>query len=71
MFSMVMTQFAKDGCKLGEEKRKLLFVDVRRAYLYAPSRRPVYVTLPDEDSEPGMCRRLNVLMYGTQDAAAN
>ena len=70
LFSMVMTQFAQDRCKLGGEKRKLLFIDVRKVYFYAPSRRPVYVTLPNEDSEPGMSGRLNVSMYVTQESAA-
>ena len=51
--------------------QKLLFIDVSRAYFYAPSRRQVFVKLPDEDAEPGMCGRLNVSMYGTRDAAAN
>ena len=70
-FSKAMIKFAKDRCELGGEKRKLRFIDVRRAYFYVPSRWPVYATLTDEDSEPGMCGRLNVSMHGTQDAAAN
>ena len=32
-----------------------LFVDVRRAYFYAPAKRPVHVALPEKDAEPGMC----------------
>ena len=71
LFSYVMSQYARGRCRRGGEKLKLLFVDVSRAYFYAPSRRPVYVTLPEEDYEPGMRGRLNVSMYGTQDAAAN
>jgi hypothetical protein len=71
LFSYVMSQYARGRCRKGSDKLKLLFVDVSRAYFYAPSRRPVYVNLPEEDYEPGMCGRLNVSMYGTQDAAAN
>ena len=71
LFSMCTTQFARGRCSNFHGKNKLLFIDVSRAYFYAPSRRPVYVKLPDEDDEPGMCGRLNVSMYGTQDAAAN
>ena len=51
--------------------QKLLFIYVKRAYFYAPARRPVYVTLPDEDAKIGHCARLNVSMCGTRDAAAN
>ena len=49
----------------------MLFIKVSRAYFYAPARRPVYVALPQEDFEEGMCGRLNASMYGTRDAAAN
>ena len=31
----------------------------------------MYVRLPEEDEEPGMCGRLNKAMYGTRDAAQN
>lgn len=50
---------------------KLDFIDVRRAYFHAKARREVYVALPPEDFEEGMCGRLNMSMYGTQDASAN
>ena len=55
-------------------KYKLLYADVSRAYFYAPTSRPVYVQLPEEDREPGdenMCGKLRVSMYGTRDAAMN
>ena len=45
--------------------------DVKRAYFFAPAKRPVYVELPPEDWEPGKCGRLCKSMYGTRDAAAN
>ena len=53
---------------------RLLTVDVKRAYFYAPVRRPIYIVLPDEDRLPGeeqMVGRLNLSLYGTRDAAQN
>ena len=50
---------------------KLEFIDVRRVYLQACARREVYVELPEEDQEEGMCGRLVKSMYGTRDAAQN
>ena len=47
------------------------FIDVRRAYFHARARRDVYVELPEEDKEPGMCGKLQKSMYGTRDAAQN
>ena len=58
--------------KGGKDKgMKLDFIDVRRAYFHARARREVYVKLPAEDSEEGMCGKLNKAMYGTRDAAQN
>ena len=50
---------------------KLDFVDIRKAYFNAPARRAVYVELPAEIAEPGMCGRLLKSLYGTRDAAQN
>ena len=50
---------------------KLDFIDVRRAYFHATARRELYVRLPEEDGEPGMCGLLHKAMYGTRDAAQN
>ena len=58
--------------KKGEKILKVL--DVRRAYFYAPTRRRVYVELPEEDLGPGdesRCGLLRVSLYGTRDAALN
>ena len=66
-----MSKYARGRYQKNSDKLKLLVVDVSRAYFYAPARRPVYVSLPDEDFEPALCGRLNVSMYGTQDAAEN
>ena len=49
-------------------------VDVRRAYIYAPSRRRVFVELPPKDYQPGdehMCGLLRFGLYGTRDSAQN
>ena len=59
----------------GEREGKVLaLVDVRRAYLYAPARRKVFVELLPEDYKPGdehMCGLLRYSLYGTRDAAQN
>ena len=52
----------------------LMYADVSRAYFYAKAVRPVYVKLPEEDTEPGdehRCGKLHMSMYGTRDAALN
>ena len=71
LFSMAVTEFANNRAVKFRGVQKLLFIDVKRAYFYAPARRPVFVQLPDEDYEEGQCGRLEVSMYGTRDAAAN
>ena len=50
---------------------KLDFIDIKRAYFYAPAKRDVYVKLPIEDYEEGYCGKLNKSMYGTRDASLN
>ena len=52
----------------------MMSVDVKRAYFYAPARRPVYIEIPIEDYEDGdemMVGKLNLSLYGTRDAAQN
>ena len=71
LFSIAMIEFALNRAKRSKGTQKLLFIDVRRAYVDAPSRRSVYDTLPDEDAMPGHCARLNVSLYGTRDAASH
>ena len=48
---------------------KLDVIGVIRACFHAPAIRQVYVILPPEDTEPGMCGRLNQAKYRTRDAA--
>ena len=50
---------------------KLDFIDIRRALFSALALRLVFVQLPEEDYEEGMCGSLNKAMYGTRDAAQN
>ena len=47
------------------------FTAVRRAYVHARARRLVFVKLPEEDAEDGMCGEFVKSMYGTRDAASN
>ena len=41
-----------------EKGQELDFIDVRRAYFHAPARRLVYVRLPPEEEQEGMCGKL-------------
>ena len=67
----LLFSLATTGTKGSNDPLKLLFIDVKRAYFYAKSCRPVFVQLPDEDFTEGQCGRLERSMYGTRDAAAN
>ena len=72
---LLMSMATTEGigyCRHGKHKPlKLDFIDVRRAFFYAPARREVYVDLPLEDHEEGMCGMLVKAMYGTRDAPQN
>ena len=57
--------------QLGSEKAKLMVQEVKKAYFYAPTTRDVYVDLPPERAQPGMCAKLHKSLYGTRDAALN
>ena len=53
---------------------RILSIDIKRAYFYAPAERPVYIEIPVEDYEPGdegMVGKLMLSLYGTRDAAQN
>ena len=71
LFSIAVTDLSQGRATRSNGTQKLIFIDVRRAIFYAPARRSVYVNLPEEDSKPGYCARLNVSMYGTRHAASN
>ena len=62
LYSMMMSGDEKEGITMD-------FIDVRRAYLHAKAIRDVYIKLPDEDHEEGMCGKLIKALYGTRDAA--
>ena len=52
-------------------RKKVMFIDIRRAHWTARIYRKVYVRLPEEAGLPeGVCGRLNKAMYGCRDAAA-
>ena len=57
--------------QLGRRPSKLMVPDVKKAYFYAPATRNVYVELPPERAQPGMCAKLHKSLYGTRDAALN
>ena len=57
------------------KKKRIMVMDVARAYFFAKATRELYVELPSEDPACGgevpMCGRLNLSVYGTRDAARN
>ena len=54
----------------GRDARKLLFVDISKAYLHAPvMRNDIYVELPAEMEQPGCCGCLLKALYWTREAA--
>ena len=61
---MAVTDFAGSRAPKSRGKKKLLFfLDVRRAYFYAPVQRPIYVKPPKEAGCPeNHCAKLNVSM---------
>ena len=51
-------------------KRKLLFIDVSKAYLHADVMdNSLYVDLPQEAGKLGYCAHLKKAVYGTREAA--
>ena len=71
LFSMAVTEGIGYYGKNKKGGMKIEFIDIRRAYFHSPARRKVYVKLPEEDYEEGMCGMLLKSMYGTRDAAQN
>ena len=51
--------------------KQIDFIDIKRAYFHSKARMHVFVDLPNEDNEEGMCGELMKAMYGTRDAAQN
>ena len=50
---------------------RLMVQDVKKAYVFAPAVRKVYVELPPEEHEAGKVGLLLKSLYGTRDAALN
>ena len=50
---------------------KLDFIDIKRAYFHAATRRDLYIKLPEEDQKEGHYGKLDKSMYGTRDEAQN
>ena len=59
IMSLAMTEGIGDEKGKEEQGMKLDFIDIRRAFFHAPARRNIYVDLPEEDGQEGMCGRLN------------
>ena len=58
----------------GAQKRRMAVIDIKRAYFYAPSKRPTFIEIPSEDREKGdegKVGKLELSLYGTRDAAQN
>ena len=70
LFSMAVTDSMRTGNGRGS-RLKLDFTDVRRAYFHAKTRRPLYIQLPEEDAEEGVCGICDKSIYGSRDAAQN
>ena len=67
-------RFLLSDAVTGWNRKRIMFIDVSRAYFYAKARRDVCVEIPQEDWEAGdewNCGKLNLSMYGTRDAAQN
>ena len=59
---------AAGQCRNGR-KRKLMFLDIGKAHLYAPIEGDEYVDLPPERAQPGKCAKLLYTLYGMRTAA--
>ena len=58
----------------GSQRKRFAVIDIKRAYFYAPSKRPMFIEIPEEDRVIGdedKVGRLELSLYGTRDAAQN
>ena len=51
--------------------RKVMFIDISKAHLYAPMLEEDFVELPPEKRKEGKCARLLYTLYGMRTAASN
>ena len=76
LFVVATTQGLKDPegnvISFGDEQPMISFVDVKKAHLWSPATRKVWVELPAEAGAPqGTVGRLLRSMYGCRDASLN
>lgn len=70
-------KFLMSYCAKGQRRNdplRMAVIDIKRAYFYAPAKRPVFIEIPDEDKEPGgwgKVGQLHLSLYGARDAAQN
>ena len=55
----------------GEDARKVMFLDISKAHLYAPIQDEEYVEYPPEKRKEGKCAKLIFTLYGMRTAAGN
>ena len=70
---VLFSTWAKERQRNGQ-RLLLHFLDVKKAYFYAPSKRRVFIEIPWEDRVDGKGDVVGLLkrsLYGTRDAAAN
>ena len=71
LLSLAVTEGIGHDKKERKHGMKIDVIDVRRAYFQARAKRDVYVNLPEDQWEEGVCRKLIKSMYGIRDAAYN
>ena len=70
-------KFLASLCARGQKRKnpfRMAVIDIKRAYFYAPAKRPVFIEIPAEDREKGdedCVGQLALSLYGTRDAAQN
>lgn len=66
---MLFSMFAQQGMDRSKRKKKLLFIDITKAYFNAAPTRSIFVKVPRELGLPkGTVGRLTRCCYGTRDA---
>ena len=71
LVKMVIVKAAKGSRNEHAHARKVMFLDVSKAHLYAPMLDEEFVQLPPERWTEGMCARLIYTLYGMRSAASN
>ena len=67
-FGMILSRAATET--ISRERRKVVFIDAKKAHLNPRCREEVFIQLPDECQAPtGTCGRLNYWLYGFRRAA--